>query len=96
MLDMKQRDKTPTRQGRPPSSAGKDTRERLLDAASVLFAERGIAATTIARIAAHVGVTSAMIHYYFKTRDQLLDAIVEERIMRFIALCLGSVHRKRG
>ncbi len=85
MLDMKQRDKTPPRQGRPPSSAGKDTRERLLDAASVLFAERGIAATTIARIAAHVGVTSAMIHYYFKTRDQLLDAIVEERIMRFIA-----------
>jgi len=25
-----------------------------------------------------------MIHYCFKTRDPLLDAIVEERIMRFI------------
>ena len=85
MLSMKQRDITATPKGRPPVSADKDTRERLLDAATALFAERGIAATTIARIAEHVGVTSAMIHYYFKTRDQLLDAIVEERIMRFIA-----------
>jgi AcrR family transcriptional regulator len=62
------------------------TREQLLDAATTLFAEHGIAATTIAQIAAHVGVTSAMVHYYFKTRDQLLDAIVEERIMRFTAI----------
>ncbi|HEX9024464.1 MAG TPA: TetR/AcrR family transcriptional regulator [Geobacteraceae bacterium] len=63
---------------------GEDTtREQLLDAATTLFAERGIAVTTVAEIAAHVGVTSAMVHYYFKTRDHLLDAIVEERIMRF-------------
>ncbi len=69
-----------------PSAKGDDsTREQLLDAATTLFAENGIAATTIARIAAHVGVTSAMVHYYFKTRDHLLDAIVEERIMRFDA-----------
>jgi TetR/AcrR family transcriptional regulator len=66
------------------------TREQLLDAATTLFAENGIAATTIARIAAHVGVTSAMVHYYFKTRDQLLDAIVEERIMRFTAIVWDS------
>ncbi len=67
-----------------PSSKAEDTkREQLLDAATTLFAEHGIAATTIAQIAAHVGVTSAMVHYYFKTRDQLLDAIVEERIMHF-------------
>lgn len=67
-----------------PSAKGEDnTREQLLDAATALFAENGIAATTIAQIAAHVGVTSAMVHYYFKTRDHLLDSIVEERIMRF-------------
>src|SRR5512135_1986598 len=65
---------------------GEDTtREQLLDAATTLFAERGIAATTVAQIAAQVGVTSAMVHYYFKTRDQLLDAVVDERIMRFTA-----------
>src|SRR5512139_3600188 len=68
------------------SAKGDDTtREQLLDAATMLFAEHGIAATTIAQIAAHVGVTSAMVHYYFKTRDQLLDAVVEERIISFDA-----------
>src|SRR5512136_3129786 len=73
------------------STKGDDTtREQLLDAATTLFAERGIAATTVAQIAAHVGVTSAMVHYYFKTRDQLLDAIVEERIMRFTAIVWDS------
>ncbi len=66
------------------------TREQLLDAATALFAEHGISATTIAQIAAHVGVTSAMVHYYFKTRDQLLDAIVEERIMRVDAFVWDS------
>ncbi len=73
------------------SSKGDDTtRDLLLDAATMLFAEHGIAATTIAQIAAHVGVTSAMVHYYFKTRDQLLDAIVAERIMRFTEIVWES------
>lgn len=71
--------------GQSSGPAAKDTREQLLDAATALFAEQGIATTTLAQIAAHVGVTSAMIHYYFKTRDQLLDVIVEERIKTFIA-----------
>jgi len=62
----------------------KNTRELLLDAATTLFAERGIAATTMAEIAASVGVNPAMIHYYFKTRDSLLDTIIEERIGRII------------
>jgi TetR/AcrR family transcriptional regulator len=71
--------------GHSLAAIGTDTREQLLNAATTLFAEQGIAATTVAKIAAQVGVTSAMIHYYFKNRDQLLDAIVEERILRCIA-----------
>jgi AcrR family transcriptional regulator len=73
--------------GHSLAATGTDTRELLLNAATTLFAEHGIAATTVAKIAAHVGVTSAMIHYYFKNRDQLLDAIVEERILR----CITSI-----
>ena len=68
-----------------------NTREQLLDAATALFAEQGISSTTVAQIAARVGVTSAMIHYYFKTRDQLLDAIIEERIVRINAFVWNSI-----
>ena len=66
--------------GRRPLGADRQGRERLLDAAIALFAERGIANTTVARIAAAGGVTSAMVHYWFDNRERLLAALVEERL----------------
>jgi TetR/AcrR family transcriptional regulator len=68
------------RSGRPRNAAG-DQRERLLDAAAELFAQRGIAATPLAAIARSAKVTPAMLHYYFGTREQLLDALLEERLV---------------
>lgn len=67
-----------TRSGKECPLSG---RERLLDAAITLFAERGIANTTVAQIARAGRVTPAMIHYWFDTRDRLYDAVVEERIV---------------
>jgi AcrR family transcriptional regulator len=66
--------------GRRPVVENFDVREHLLDTATRLFSERGIAATTVAQIAAAAGVTSALVHYYFTNRETLLDAIVEERL----------------
>jgi len=70
--------------GRPVPSADADPREALLDAAVSLFAERGVAATASSGIAARAGVTPAMVHYYFRGRERLLDAVVDERLARFI------------
>jgi len=70
--------------GRPPQGAAVDARELLLDAALPLFAERGVAGTTIAGIAARAGVTPAMVHYYFSNRDRLLDAVAEERLRKIV------------
>ena len=72
------------RRSRPSDS---DARGQLLDVAIALFAQRGIANTTVAQIAAAGHVTSAMVHYWFDTRERLLDAIVEERLApRFFAV----------
>ncbi|PFH12258.1 AcrR family transcriptional regulator [Collimonas sp. PA-H2] len=73
---------TPAR-GRPLAS-DQDSREKLLDTATLLFSSQGIAATTVAAVARQAGVTAAMVHYYFKNRDQLIEAVVEERISLFI------------
>jgi AcrR family transcriptional regulator len=71
---------------------GADVRARLLDAAVHLFSEQGVSGTTVAEIAARVGVTSAMVHYYFKTKDQLLDAVVVEKLIgEFIAFVAGGM-----
>ncbi|MFM0732053.1 TetR/AcrR family transcriptional regulator [Paraburkholderia sediminicola] len=68
------------RPGRPSGSArGPEQRSRLLDAALALFARQGIVDTTLGEIAREAGFTPAMMHYYFKTRDQLLDVLIDER-----------------
>ncbi|AJY39732.1 TetR/AcrR family transcriptional regulator [Burkholderia humptydooensis] len=77
--------------GRRPSVENFDVREHLLDTATRLFSERGIAATTIAQIAAAAGVTSALVHYYFTNREILLDAIVEERLAPSIGFVWDAV-----
>ena len=77
-----------------PCKDGPDVRAKLLDAAVRLFAEQGVAGTTVAEIARRAGVTSAMVHYYFKTKDQLLDAVVAEKLVgEFIAFVAGELDR---
>ncbi|AIO36654.1 bacterial regulatory s, tetR family protein [Burkholderia cenocepacia] len=80
--------------GRRPSVDDFDLRDHMLDVAIALFAERGIAATTVAQIASAAGVTSAMVHYYFTNREQLLDAIVEERLAEAIAFVWRPTDRR--
>ena len=65
--------------GRPPKTRG-DQRERLLDVALTLFSRNGIAETPLSAIARRARVTPALMHYYFGNREQLLDALMDERI----------------
>ncbi len=69
--------------GRP--AADTDAREQLLAAATELFAAHGVAATPFAAIARRAGLTPAMMHYYFRDRDHLLDCVVEEKIAPLLA-----------
>ena len=66
--------------GRPLSDAP-DQRAVALDAALACFVRQGIAATSLRDIAREAGVTPALLHYYFGDRQQLLDAVVAERVM---------------
>jgi AcrR family transcriptional regulator len=79
------------RKGRPGRSRKAVTREQFLDAAVKLFASQGVSATTLAHIAREVGVTSAMVHYHFANRDQLLDAVASERILPFLDIMWGLI-----
>lgn len=84
--------KRPSRsKGRPVAALSGAAREALLDAAQDLFGRKGVAGTPLAAIAKAAGVTPAMVHYYFSNRDQLLDALVEERIGPLMAHVWGPV-----
>lgn len=64
--------------GRPKGQV--DREALLIDAALTLFAAHGIANTTLRMIAESVGLTPAMAHYYFNSRDELIEALLRERL----------------
>ena len=72
----------PRRPGRPRGKKpGTASREQLMDIALMLFARQGIAHTSLNAIAKEAGVTPAMLHYYFSSREALVDQLLEERFM---------------
>jgi TetR/AcrR family transcriptional regulator len=52
------------------------TRGALLDAAQLLMLEEGYAAVTSRRVAARAGLKPQLVHYYFRTMDDLFLALV--------------------
>jgi AcrR family transcriptional regulator len=58
-----------------------DTRLRILDTAERLFAERGYAATSLRSIIAAARVNLAAVHYHFRSKEALLDAVVARRVV---------------
>lgn len=54
-----------------------DTRKRLIDAAVDLFTRHSFAGTSLQMIADELGLTKAAIYHHFRTREQLLGAVLE-------------------
>jgi len=53
-----------------------ETRRRILDAAGELFARHGFAGTSVRMIARHLGLTDPAIHYHFRTKQELYEALL--------------------
>lgn len=58
------------------------TRERILEAADVLFGEHGFDATATRLIAERSGVNKALIHYHFSTKEALFGAVLDRYYAR--------------
>jgi len=72
---------------RPPK------RVRLVDSARDLFYEQGVERTTLAQIAERADVPPGNVYYYYKTRDELVQAVIESRAAR-IRQVLGDLERR--
>jgi AcrR family transcriptional regulator len=71
---------TPPAPKRPPARNHKArvreaSIERILDAAEQLFAEYGYHGFTLKDVAARVGVSSTLIHYHFKGKESIYEAV---------------------
>ncbi|MCO8267949.1 TetR/AcrR family transcriptional regulator [Haloferax sp. AB510] len=74
-----------------------ETRAEILEATNRALCEHGYAGLTMQRIADESSVTSAAIHYHFDTKEELLNAFLDDRIERFESKlsCGASDPRKR-
>ena len=67
-----------------------DTRQRLIDAAIELFTRHTFAGTSLQMIADELGFTKAAIYHHFRTREQLLDAVVAPILDRLRDVIAGA------
>ena len=75
----------PRQPGRPPQAADSDLRAKMLETALKLFAAHGIATTSLRDIARASGVTPALLHYYFGSKDKLVHTVIAERLLPIVA-----------
>jgi AcrR family transcriptional regulator len=57
-----------------------DTKDRILDVAEKLFAEKGFADTSLRMITAEAGANLASVNYHFQTKDALIMAVFARRL----------------
>jgi AcrR family transcriptional regulator len=66
------------------------TRERILEAALDLFAERGYAGTSVADLAKQLGITKAALYYHFASKSDILAALIEAPVAEFHDLAAAA------
>jgi TetR/AcrR family fatty acid metabolism transcriptional regulator len=67
------------------ASRGGDKRQRILDAAVRVFAKKGFYATRVSEVAKAAGVADGTIYLYFKSKEELLVSLFEDRVERLLA-----------
>ena len=67
----------------------KESCAAILASAERVFARDGLAGARTDSIAAEAGVNKALLYYYFKSKDRLYEAVVEEHFREFNRQALG-------
>jgi TetR/AcrR family transcriptional regulator len=68
---------------RPRRGRSVQTRQTILAAAARLFAKSGLAGARTDDIAADAGVNKALLYYYFKDKESLYEAVIEDHFQEF-------------
>lgn len=76
------------------------TKDRILDSAELLFAQHGIASTSLRTLTEHAGVNLASVNYHFQSKDALVQAVLYRRInpinQRRMDMLNDLIHRPGG
>ena len=85
--------------GRPPASPDRLTRQKILDSALALYAERGLDGVPVRTLTSHAGVNAAAIHYHFGSTEALAEVVFDElsaRVNKGRTLALKEITAAAG
>jgi AcrR family transcriptional regulator len=69
----------PKRQSRSKAQQRADSLEQILDAAEYLFSKHGLYGVTLRDVAQRVGIHTTLLHYYFKDKRNVFEAVFARR-----------------
>lgn len=67
------------------NSIHRNTEQNIMAAAEEMFLEKGYRAATTVKIAEKAGVTHAMLHYYFRTKEQMFIKVLDKNQQELFA-----------
>jgi AcrR family transcriptional regulator len=67
-----------------------NTEEKIVEAAKVVFIKKGMDGARMQEIADEAGINKALLHYYFRSKEKLFDAIFE-RVIQMAFPKIGQV-----
>jgi TetR/AcrR family transcriptional regulator len=69
-----------------------NTEEKILNAAQSVFIEKGMDGARMQEIANHAGINKALLHYYFRTKQKLFEAIFKKVFKSIVPNIMEMVH----
>ncbi len=72
----------------------KNMEDLILEKGEGLFMKKGFALTSTGEIAREAGCNQALVHYYFRTKEKLYNAIFERKFQEFATAILPIFSRK--
>ncbi len=71
----------------------RSTEERIFTAAREVFQEVGFTGTRMQAIADRAGINKSMLHYYYRSKDMLFEAVFRDSALRVMPLLVESLKR---
>lgn len=62
----------------------KNTETLILDAARIVFIRKGFSGARMQEIAEEAGINKALLHYYFRSKDRLFEAVFQETMQNMM------------
>ena len=71
------------------------TEEKILEAASEVFTEKGFSGTRTRDIAEKAGINLALLNYYFRSKEKLFEQVMKAKILIFFGQILPIITNEK-